>query len=199
MDSVAARLHAHGIELRHRSRGRVRLHYHPLKGRAHVGRDLHKRLTALPGVHAVEANHETGNVLLHYAPEAARSAEFLLKLTEAFGLTLAGDEADAIGEWEVVLEELANGESGLSFAGIQGLSQVADGLNVRTLVPAALFILGLRSVLISEAVKAPAWYDFMWFSFGTYVALNATSPAPTASASHNGRRPSVRRRRRPGV
>ena len=195
MDGVAARLRAQGIELRHRSRGRVRLHYHPLKARAHVGRDLHKRLTALPGIHAVEANHETGNILLHYAPEAARSAEFLLKLTEAFGLTLAGDEADAIGEWEVVLEELANGEPALSLAGVQHLWQVVGGLNFRTLVPAALFALGLRSV-ISEAVKAPAWYDFMWFSFGTYVALNTTSPAPTAAASHNGTRGRALRRRR---
>jgi hypothetical protein len=51
------------------------------------------------------------------------------------------------------------------------------GVDLSLLVPALLVLLGFRRLLSEGRLHAPRWYDFMWFGFATYLALN--NPAVT--------------------
>jgi len=41
----------------------------------------------------------------------------------------------------------------------------------------ALFLLGVRSLFVSDKLRVPMWYDLIWFSFGTFLALNPIAAA----------------------
>ena len=47
---------------------------------------------------------------------------------------------------------------------------------LRTLVPLTLAFLGLRSLLLAEQLSFPAWYDYLWFAFSTYMILHPPHP-----------------------
>jgi len=54
-----------------------------------------------------------------------------------------------------------------------GIQQVTGGgADLKILAPLTLFLLGLRGLLVSEKLLVPTWYDFFWFSLGTYFMLN---------------------------
>ena len=58
-----------------------------------------------------------------------------------------------------------------------GVAQATDSLgDLRTLIPLTLCFLGFRSLFLTEQLAFPSWYDYLWFAFGTYVALNPTRP-----------------------
>ena len=69
-------------------------------------------------------------------------------------------------------------ESGVGawFSSVQaGLAQTTSSLgDLRTLIPLTLCFLGFRSLLLTESLTFPSWYDYLWFAFGTYVALHPT-------------------------
>ncbi len=48
--------------------------------------------------------------------------------------------------------------------------------DLRLFIPLTLCFLGFRSLLLTEQLAFPSWYDYLWFAFGTYVALNPTRP-----------------------
>jgi hypothetical protein len=48
---------------------------------------------------------------------------------------------------------------------------------LRTLVPLTLAFLGLRSLLLTEQLPFPTWYDYLWFAFSTYMMLHPPRPA----------------------
>jgi hypothetical protein len=53
------------------------------------------------------------------------------------------------------------------------VTQVTGGSGaLRTLVPLTLAFLGLRSLLLTEQLPFPAWYDYLWFAFSTYMILH---------------------------
>jgi hypothetical protein len=65
-----------------------------------------------------------------------------------------------------------------------GVGKVTGGMDLKVLLPVALFCLGIRSLVASEKLPFPAWYDFLWFAFGTFLALNpAIAPPASAHAS----------------
>jgi len=41
-----------------------------------------------------------------------------------------------------------------------------------------LVALGVRGVLAAERLIFPQWYDYFWFAFGTYHALNPSESPP---------------------
>ena len=43
-------------------------------------------------------------------------------------------------------------------------------------MPASLFVGGLVRLIASKKVISPAWYDYLWFAFGTYCTLNRGMP-----------------------
>lgn len=61
----------------------------------------------------------------------------------------------------------------------------------------ALFVLGVRSLLVAEQVSFPVWYAYVWFAFGTCMVLHppTTAQAEEKRASpkyHRGKGPSQR-------
>ena len=61
------------------------------------------------------------------------------------------------------------------------------GADLRFDLPASLFVGGLVRLIATRKVISPAWYDFIWFAFGTYCALNPVG-LKGKSAAANGRR-----------
>jgi len=54
-----------------------------------------------------------------------------------------------------------------------GVTQIAGGWGeLRTLVPLTLAFLGLRSLLFTDNLPFPTWYDYLWFAFSSFVVLN---------------------------
>jgi len=50
------------------------------------------------------------------------------------------------------------------------------GADLGILLPLALAVLGVRSLLASEKTMLPSWHEYLWFSFSTYFILNRTNP-----------------------
>ena len=65
-------------------------------------------------------------------------------------------------------------------------SGLSKNLNLNLLLPLTLLFLGVRSLTTSKETLFPAWYDYLWFAFSTFVMLNRrwvdgtpeSSPAP---------------------
>jgi hypothetical protein len=54
-----------------------------------------------------------------------------------------------------------------------GVTQITGGWGqLRTLVPLTLAFLGLRSLLLTDNLPFPTWYDYLWFAFGAFAILN---------------------------
>jgi TctA family transporter len=86
----------------------------------------------------------------------------------------------------VALEELAAGLQELMEAG--GAAQTTGGFlgvlntggnpgltrnfNLSLLLPLTLLFLGARSLFTSKEMLFPAWYDYLWFGFSTFLMLN---------------------------
>jgi hypothetical protein len=78
-------------------------------------------------------------------------------------------------------------------ARVEAATGAAD---LRFLVPASLFIGGLLRLIASKRLIGPAWYDLLWFAFGTYFTLNRdrASRRPGASGSSPGPGPELESR-----
>lgn len=179
----------HGLHVVHSIPGRTRLKFVALKSHPHRYQALQHTLASIPGVHHVDVNSQTGSVLLHHDKDAFHSMQFLGAIATAFGLTelLPYD----LGEWPALLGDGSSSEHIDLLQRIQNagtalnrtLSQVSGGqLNANTLLPGILVLLGLRSIMVSDVLAAPRWYEFFWFAFGAYFTLNKPdSPGDAAT------------------
>ena len=52
------------------------------------------------------------------------------------------------------------------------VAELTGGLDLKLLAPLALLFLGVRSLWTSKQKTFPAWYDYLWFGFSTFVMLN---------------------------
>lgn len=105
--------------------------------------------------------------------------EFLGAVAAAFGIAeLTGTD---LSEWATLLRDVSSDTAiellqNLQRAGAaldQRLAELTGGhLDSKTLLPGILLLLGLRSVLVSDVLAAPKWYEFFWFAFGAYYTLN---------------------------
>lgn len=167
----------HGLEVMHAIPGRTRLRWRRLKGDSGAAREIHRRLSAIDGIHQVEVNPNTGSVIVHHEPEAMESLEFLLAVAAAFGLGL--------GETEELSELLKGLEQGAELTDLtKDLSKIGEEINarlakatggqldMRTALPLVLALLGIRSLIVSDVLTSPKWYDYLWFAFGSYFILN---------------------------
>jgi hypothetical protein len=123
--------------------------------------------------------------VLYHDRAITRSTAFLTAIAAAFGL--AAFTPTDIDEWLELLEDGSANEAADLRTAIEGIASTLDRtvadlthgrLDGRTLLPAGLVVLGLRGLLACETLAAPKWYEFFWFAFGAYVALNtANKPA----------------------
>ena len=161
------------IRLVHAIPGRIRLKLDGIKGNPEQARDIESRLGTVRGIHRVEASSLTGSVVATFDPALLESLDFHFAVANALGIAASDLNPEYLAKW------VANESNGAPLLP-QGI-----GENWRLLVPFALFALGVRGVLGAEKLVFPQWYDYLWFAFGTYHALNpsATSPPPASERS----------------
>jgi hypothetical protein len=175
------------IRVVHRMPGRVRFKTARLKANARFGREIEEALSPIAGIRAVEANPITGSVLILYDLERLASLDSLLAFQQNFPrlfpevdlfqlqafLDSSGDGSSAEATGPPSEPDAARLGQGTTTAG-----QLPGGCGLKTLVPLGLVCLGVRGLLVAEEVVFPAWYDLLWFGFGSYMMLNrAERPA----------------------
>lgn len=171
-----------GVRLAHVSAGRMRLKVDDIKGRIRRAREIDEELRRIPGIHSVEVSPVTGSVLLTYDQSALESMELPFSVARVLGISLNDLDPEH-------LRRLMSGNgaaaSDLSIAA--GLDTVIRDVNAalrRSLgadlgivLPAALAVLGFRSLLSADKTVLPSWHDYLWFAFSSYFMLNRTPPA----------------------
>jgi hypothetical protein len=165
-----------GITVAHALPGRVRLKIPGVKDNPKLARQAQERLGQVAGIQRVEANSATGSLLLFYDLAMLASVETLGPLGEIFAELFPEVETE---ELAAGLQELAETSAtapttsslmGALNTGVNpGLSR---NLNLNLLLPLTLLFLGVRSLTASKETPFPAWYDYLWFAFSTFVMLN---------------------------
>ena len=180
---------AYATQVTHFLPGRLRVKSGKVKNNLPFAREVERTLTGLQGVRGVEANPITGSVLLLYDPQAPEALSALLTYTEFLELSPSQRDCEQLEDW---LAAAVNGTHPGPAAPLSvGISNVFGSLNVsvaqatsgwgdlRSLVPLTLFFLGVRSLLTTEKLVFPTWYDFFWFAFSAFLVLNPSAPQQT--------------------
>lgn len=185
------------IRIVHCLPGRVRAKLPRLKGNAALAREVQHTLAALYGIQHVEVSPTTGSVLVlydHRLPELCKlesltleTVDSLMALADALGLSREDVDVDELqrclhawqnGPHSGTSGDLGSGVGTFFSSAHAGAAQPTSGLgDLRILIPLTLCFLGVRSLLLTEQLPFPGWYDYFWFAFGTYVALNPLRPA----------------------
>jgi hypothetical protein len=165
----------------HASPGRVRLKASQVKGNPSLAQQVQDELRGVSGVREVRANPLTGSILLLLDKVKMLEPEALAPLAAVLGklfpeietleldpgpITGAGEAAPSPGG--TPMQGLA-GSVGALNARIAGLT---GGIDLRLLLPMSLLYLGVRQLLTAKKTPAPAWYDYLWFGFSTFIMLN---------------------------
>jgi hypothetical protein len=177
------------IQIVHYLPGRVRVKLPRLKGSASLAAEIERTIAALEGVYHVETSTTTGSVLVLYEPRLLASLDLeavgaLRDLAHMLGLSFEDGDRDLLRHW---VYAAANGTcaetptalgstiTGFFDAVNAGVIQITNGCGeIQTLVPLTLAFLGLRSLLLTDNLPFPTWYDYLWFAFSTFVVLNGS-------------------------
>jgi hypothetical protein len=171
---------ADGVSVVHAIPGRIRLKVAALRDNPVLAEAIQDRLATVRGIDWVETNPRTGSVLILYEAKRLKSEESVQALSEALqplfpGLerfdlpALAASKHTNGAHHPVGLDRKITGLLGSLNSSVE---RATGGADLRVLVPVLLFALGVRSLLVTDQVRFPTWYDFIWFSFGTFLALN---------------------------
>ena len=193
---------AHDLLILHAIPGRLRVKVGLLKNNPALADECQGRLARLQMVQRVVVNPVTGSVLITYDPhllEAVRAGDMsafddmdVLKSLKEFralghllGISHQDVDRDVLEDW---LRVHPNGSQPAASTTVAGAvetpfsmlnAQIAQASNgwgdLQVLVPLSLFFLGVRSLLLVETLPFPAWYDYFWFAFGTFIALHPGS------------------------
>jgi hypothetical protein len=188
---------AYTTQVTHFLPGRLRMKSGKVKHNFPFAREVERTLVGVRGVRGVEANPVTGSVLVLYDPQAPEALSALLTCTEFLELSPRQGDLEQLEDW---LAAAVNGVHPDTAAPLNvGISKLFGSLNasiaqatsgwgdLRSLVPLTLFFLGVRSLLATEKLVFPTWYDFLWFAFSAFVVLNPSAPQQTASQLWAGR------------
>jgi heavy-metal-associated domain-containing protein len=155
-------MNAGGIRLVHTVPGRVRFKIDDLKGDQERAEQLEQQLSSIHGILEVQVNPLTGSLVALYDPSSLESVEFQLSVASALGIPISEMGPDLLVAWKAT--------------SLNGSSPALDWLptleQLGTLVPLALMLLGVRSLLVSDKLSVPTWYDYLWFAFGSFFMLN---------------------------
>lgn len=161
------------VRVVHAIPGRVRLKVAGIKDNPGLAAALEERLLGAEGIHRVEVNPVTGSILLHYdARERDEVGQNLQPFFPGLDLESYPSPASVTNGDSAPSQAMGQRVSGLLGSLNGGVGRATGGIDLKFLLPATLFVLGLRSLLVSDKLGVPTWYDFIWFSFGTFLALN---------------------------
>jgi hypothetical protein len=170
-----------GLKVVHALPGRVRLKAAKVKGNPALARRAQKKLAQVPGIRQVEAKSGTGSLLIHYDTDLLFSTASLEILSGTLAELFPEIEVLTLAAWLVSLAENPGTGTGSSIAaGLTGSLQAANtrvakltgGLDLKLLVPLTLIFFGLRGLWAAEKITFPAWSDYLWFGFSSFIMLN---------------------------
>jgi hypothetical protein len=180
-----------GIHVVHTMPGRVRLRVDKVKGNPAFAKQAQDKLARMPGMNRVETQPLTGSVLVYYDAAALLAEGALAALTDGFSELFPeiGAEAMNLG-LESLITHLATGghpktagDPPMAASNLIGslsavnaeVARMTGGLDLKLIIPMTLLFFGVRSLWTSKQMSPPAWYDFFWFAFSTFVLLNLRS------------------------
>jgi hypothetical protein len=123
-------------------------------------------------MHRVDASSLTGSVVATFDPALLESLDFHFAVANALGIAPSDLNPEYLAKWYA---KESNGVPSVP-------AQITD--NWRMLVPLALCLLGVRGLLSNDKLGLPQWYDYIWFAFGSYFALNPSGPTTSAHLHH---------------
>ncbi len=158
------------IHLVHSLPGRLRFKLEGLKGQPDQAREIEARLAEVRGMQGVQASSLTGSVVAKYDPAVLESLDLYVAIANAMGIAASDLNSESLARWHAKETQDVR-------------SSPPDAVrNWRILVPLVLCLFGVRAALMTNKLTYPQWYDYLWFAFGTYVALNpskSTTPEQT--------------------
>jgi Heavy metal associated domain 2 len=167
-----------GFQVVHAIPGRVRVKIARLKENPALAREVQEHLSAVQGIQQVEVNPVTGSVLVLYDRAVLESLDSLLSFGARFSSLIPDLEFGELEDWLAS----ANGDGTAapfaerlaSFFGDLNakVGESTGGVDLKLLLPLALFALGVRGILVAGRGVFPTWYDLLWFAFGTFFMLN---------------------------
>jgi hypothetical protein len=184
------------LQILHAIPGRIRVKVGKLKDNPALASELQQKLEGMRLVREATVNPLTASVLVTYDPrllESLNSCEFgdtsllddvhdLLALAALLGIRPEDVDTQPLKEWFRAHTNGAKPAASSTVAGAVAtffgtlnskVAQASSGWSdLKVLVPLALLLLGVRSLLLTEHVRFPAWYDYFWFAFGTFIALH---------------------------
>ena len=182
------------VRLAHASPGRIRLKVDELKKDPGKATEIEDKLRTIPGIRSVSANPVTGSLLLTYdepAPDSD-SIELPFAVAQILGISL-NDLAPE--DLRLLMSHRGNGNKlpaasipealESTFRDMNAAARRTVGVDLGTLLPLALTVLGVRSLLVSEKTIVPSWYDYLWFSFSTYFILNRIDAQSDGPPNHS--------------
>lgn len=181
------------IYLAHALPGRIRVKITSLKKNPSLADEIRKKLAHIKGTADIHINPTTGSILVSSDRNNPSSHDLGAQLANALGIPVSTLQPPS-GNPDVkggkiasyAPSQVAEGMNNVFGALNSGVSALTGGLgDLRVLVPAGLLLLGVRSLLITEKVPFPHWYDFLWFAFGSYFMLNR-SPTSGKQEKHAG-------------
>lgn len=164
-----------GIKVVHALPGRVRLKVDRVKGNPPLAREARAKLAKVPGIRQVETKSSTGSLLIHYDTDELFSLPSLEILSATLAEVFPEIEVVTLASW---LSSLAENSGPVAqtdaAAGISGALTAINpgGIDLKLLAPLALILFGVRAFWASEKITFPAWYDYLWFGFSTFIMLN---------------------------
>jgi hypothetical protein len=171
-----------GIKVVHAMPGRVRVKLSRLKNNPAFAREIQERLSGVEGIQRVEVNLVTGSVLLLYDAEGVDPVDSFISLAGTLALLFPELDMSELQTWLGSSGDEPNGQlsvaerlSTLFGAMNQQVGKSTGSVDLKLLLPLTLFLLGVRGLLVAEKVTFPAWYDLLWFAFGTFFMLNPQS------------------------
>jgi Heavy metal associated domain 2 len=194
---------AHDLQILHAIPGRIRVKIARLKDNPSLADELQQQLMRIRVVHQAVVNPITGSVLVTYDPhvlESLNSLELgdthlldsmheLLALADLLGIRPQDVDTQALEDWFQAHTNEVKPPASSTVAGTvttffgalnAKVAQASSGWSdLKALVPVVLFGLGLRGLWLVEKVPFPAWYDYFWFAFGTFIALHPASTSKT--------------------
>ena len=176
-------MNAAAITIMHALPGRIRVKVARLRENPALMTQIRESLASVPGVHKVEINKRTDSVLILYNADALGSPAGFRAFMEPLAALFPDLTLPDVDSWQSFATRGAGSTAALpplgkalrSFFGELNARMdqtTAGNLDLKMLTPLLLFGLGIRSLITSEKLISPAWYDFLWFALGTYFMLN---------------------------
>jgi hypothetical protein len=165
-----------GLRIVHAIPGRVRVKIPQVKDDTELARAIPEWFVGVPGIQRVETSALTGSVLVLYDPKQLTPEALGGMLPALFpGVDLTGLDLTqaplgaAAPPPGAAVKDAVSGFFGTVNAGV---AKITPGLDLNILVPLVLFAFGIRSLVVAEELTPIPWYNFLWFAFSSYFALN---------------------------